>query len=130
MLVSCSFCGLVHKRGETCKKRIKAKRRPKEADFINKFRWGSAWKKKREEIKKLDKFLCQICLLNKYHTERIYNFDNLEVHHILNLKDYFSLKLENSNLITLCSFHHKMAEEGIISIEELEEITKKRIYVF
>jgi len=125
LLVSCSFCGGLHERGEQCPKRIKAKRTPKEANEINKFRSSRKWKNKSSEIKKRDKFLCQVCLLDKYHTERIYNFYNLEVHHIFPLSFYFELRLENWNLITLCAFHHKLAENGNIPAVELKEIAAK-----
>lgn len=125
MLVACSFCGRNHNRGETCNRRIKTKRKAKEANFINVFRSSNAWKKKREEIKKRDRFFCQICLLNKYWTERQYNYKNLEVHHILPLRNYFDKRLQNSNLITLCEFHHTLAEDGKISIDELQDIALK-----
>ena len=60
----------------------------------------------------------------KYHTQQKYNFQNLEVHHIYKLVDFFHLRLDENYLITLCSFHHKMADNGIIQANELIEIVK------
>ena len=63
----------------------------------NKFRSSSTWKKKRAEILKRDHKKCKICG----------NKDGLQVHHIYSLDTNPELKLENSNLITLCdSCHH------------------------
>ena len=128
MLVSCSYCGLVHERGYKCNKAFRPKR-TKEANNIIRFRSSRLWKKKRDEIKKRDKFLCQVCLLDKYFTERIYNFHNLEVHHIIPLCKNFELRLEDNNLITICNFHHKLAENGNIPIDELTGMIKT-VYTF
>lgn len=63
-----------------------------------KFRSSSIWKRKRAEILKRDHKQCKICG-GKSH---------LQVHHIYSLDTHPMLKLENSNLITLCdSCHHK-----------------------
>lgn len=128
MLVSCSYCGSVHERGKQCNKAFRPKR-TKEANYITRFRSSTLWKKKREEIKKRDKYLCQVCLLDKYFTERRYNFHNLEVHHIIPLCKNFDLRLEDSNLITICAFHHKLAENGEIPNYELREMIKN-VYTF
>lgn len=125
MLVSCQFCGFVHKRGFSCSKRLRPKR-TKEETLLTSFRSSYRWKQKREEIKKLDKYLCQICLIEKYHTERKYNFTNLEVHHIYKLEAFWEKRLLDDNLITICSYHHKMAEAGEIPKSVLMELTRKR----
>lgn len=125
MLISCIHCGGYHKRGEECPKRFQAKHKPKEENFASKFRSSRAWKNKREEIKKRDSFLCQVCLQEKYYTQRKYNFENLEVHHIYKLVDYFQFRLEDDFLVTLCSFHHKMADSGKIPVSELLKLAKK-----
>ena len=124
MLVSCSFCGRYHNRGEICPKRFQAKRKPKEDNFSNRFRSSRAWKKKREEIKKRDNFLCRVCFLEKYNTQLKYNFHKLEVHHIYKLSDFFQFRLDENYLITLCCYHHKMADNGIIPAAFLLKIVK------
>ena len=73
--------------------------------------------KKRKQIKKRDKYLCQLCL-----KDNIYTYDNLQVHHIIPLAEDYNKKLDSDNLITLCRMHHEQAEKGIISKEELYEL--------
>jgi 5-methylcytosine-specific restriction enzyme A len=124
MLVSCKHCGGAHTRGAVCTKKAPSIRRKKEASYITAFRGSRVWKAKREYIKTRDKQLCRICLLERYNTTRKYNFHLLEVHHIQPLFRRWDKRLEDNNLITLCSYHHKMAENGIIPIAELEEIVK------
>lgn len=124
MLVSCKHCNGVHPRGAICTKKTPAIRRKKEASYITAFRGSRAWKAKREHIKSRDKFLCQICLLERYFTTRKYNFQLLEVHHIQPINERWTERLNDYNLITLCSMHHKMAENGNIPKAELLEIAK------
>jgi 5-methylcytosine-specific restriction endonuclease McrA len=124
MLVSCKHCGGVHTRGAVCTKKAPIIRRKKEASYITAFRGSRAWKTKREHIKTRDKFLCQICLLERYFTTRKYNFHQLEVHHIQPINERWTERLADYNLITLCSMHHKMAENGSIPRAELLEIVK------
>lgn len=121
MLVSCSYCNSVHSRGFKCTNRPKNNRGKKEETYISRFRSTRIWQKKREEIKKLDKYLCQSCLKNGR-----YVFQKLEVHHISPVKEKWNKRLVNENLITLCSSCHKMAENEEIKRRELEEITQKR----
>lgn len=122
MLVSCASCNGLHNRGEKCFNKVKRKR-IKEMTPIVKFRNTGAWKKKRLEIKTRDKFLCQYCLL-----EKKYIFNDLEVHHITPLIENFQLKLENSNLITLCHNCHFMAENNEINSSLLSKIAAKNVY--
>ena len=79
------------------------------------FRNSTAWKKKREEIKERDKYLCAYCL----RVDRVITQDNLEVHHIVKISDSEEGRLRNDNLITLCRYHHERAEKSIIDKEEL-----------
>ena len=75
---------------------VKAK--PKERILFSK-----AWKDKREEIKSLDKGICQRCLI-KFG---IVTIENLEVHHIEPLTTKWERRLQNDNLITLCLQCHR-----------------------
>lgn len=86
------------------------------------FRNTTAWRKKREEIKKRDRYLCQACLNNLRGTVKRLTTDDLSVHHIRPLKTNFELRLDDDNLITLCAFHHELAENGHISASELKDI--------
>jgi len=89
------------------------KKNTKESQFRN----TNAWIKKRNQIKKRDKYLCQLCL-----KDNIYTYDNLQVHHIIPIAKDYNKKLDSNNLITLCRMHHEQAEKGIISKEELYEL--------
>lgn len=119
MQKTCSKCGIVPE-GHICPYRT-YKKKTKDSK-ANKFRSTKAWLNKREEIKTRDKCLCQMCINNRYFTINIYNYDKLEVHHITPIEEDYNKRLDNDNLITLCNFHHKMAECGKIPREELYEI--------
>ena len=120
MLKSCSICGGIHKRGETCPNF-------KPIDYVKKdelyeFRNSAKWQKKREEIKLRDKHLCIACLNRLPGTIKQYNSVDLQVHHIQPLKTNWEQRLDDDNLITLCKTHHKMAEIGVISAEKLKKM--------
>ncbi len=70
--------------------------------------------------------MCQICLKNLYDTERQYNSKELEVHHIVPIKENDDLCLEDTNLITLCTRHHKMADRGEIPRDLLQRIAREQ----
>lgn len=77
---SCSVCGGIHPEDKMCKRVYK--KNTKESQFRN----TNAWIKKRNQIKKRDKYLCQLCL-----KDNIYTYDNLQAHHIItNIKSIFS----------------------------------------
>lgn len=116
MLKSCSYCGGIHQRNHKCSRRPKRK---KETNEINKFRWSTVWMKKSKWIRERDKHLCQICLLERYNTQTKYNFNNIEVHHIVPLIEDWNRRLDDTNLISLCAYHHKMADSGQIPKDEL-----------
>ena len=78
MLKSCSYCGKIHDSKYMCKEKPKRKKEVTEAD---KFRWTRVWQKKREDIKKRDLYLCQICIRELYNTKNKYNTSSLSVHH-------------------------------------------------
>ena len=123
MLKTCSHCGIVEE-NHICKYRhYKKKNKDSKAD---KFRKTKAWTNKSLELRQKSKYLCAICMENKYHTINQFNFDKLSVHHIVPLEEDYNKRLDNDNLICLCYYHHKMAEKGEISREELFELVNKR----
>lgn len=70
-------------------------------DKIRMFYVSNEWKKKRQEIVRRDNNHCIICkALCRYELSN-------DVHHIVPLLKDFSKRLENDNLISLCSYHHK-----------------------
>lgn len=119
MLKTCSVCGKIHDYNKVCRRQTK-NNNTKE----NKFRNTNKWIEKRKQIKIRDKNLCQICITGKYDTMYRYNYKQLEVHHIIPIKEDYSKRLDSSNLITLCRYHHELAESGQIPREELLKIVE------
>ena len=120
MLKTCSICNKIHDFNIQCYSN-KQKKRSKPNSFRNTY----IWQEKREEIKERDTHLCQICVRNKYDTDMLYNYENLEVHHIVPIEEDYSKRLDSFNLITLCNMHHRLAEEGVIEREELQKIVQE-----
>lgn len=116
----CNICNAIHDGKCTVKREYKQKVKDSEAD---KFRNTSAWRKKKEEIKKRDKYLCRVCLLAKI-------IDNaVEVHHIEPLKSAYDKRLDSNNLICLCRYHHEKAEKGYIDKRRLKKIIENEVDV-
>lgn len=118
MLKSCSRCGKIHDFNKVCYKN----RQVRGLSDADKFRKTYKWHKKSEDIRERDKHLCRCCLANIYNTTAIYNLNKLEVHHIIPLEEDFNLRLDDDNLITLCCYHHKLADKNIISRIILKEL--------
>lgn len=131
MLKACKHCGRIHDKNHDCGKKpkknhasFKKNAAPTKAD---RFRWSGAWKRKAEEIKRRDLFLCRACLAELAGTRRKHNGKDLSVHHIEPLEEAYELRLADDNLITLCAGHHRQAEQGEISKETLRRLTKEPI---
>lgn len=117
-LVSCSRCGQLHPRGYKCNVgRIK-----KNVQEVDKLHSTNRWTKKAIQIKEDARYLCEVC-----RDQDILNYFNLEVHHITKLRDDPDGLLEDSNLICLCTYHHKKADAGEIEADYLRELARKRI---
>ena len=123
MLKSCSYCGRIHDSKYICKEKPSKNKTITEAD---KFRWTSLWQKKREEIKKRDLYLCQICIRELYNTVTKYNTEELSVHHNTPINKDYDKRLDNNNLLTVCDYHHKMCERGEITQEEVQRIINEQ----
>ena len=121
MLKTCKYCGIVPE-NHVCphkKPRTTYLRNGEAGDFRKTYKWT----KKSEEIRERDKYLCQVCIRNLYNTTNIINYRKLEVHHIVPINEDYDKRLDDENLITLCSKHHKMADAGEIPREELLGMT-------
>ena len=123
MLKSCQYCGRIHDSKYICEKRASRKKQTTEAD---KFRWTSKWQKKRDEIKKRDLYLCQICIRELYNTVTKYNTEDLSVHHNIPINEDYNKRLDNNNLLTVCGYHHEMCESGEIPREEVQTIINEQ----
>lgn len=111
----CTVCGKIHE--GRCKQMYGGERNSQ----ADKFRNTQAWKRAAKLIIERDLNCCRVCLMNGVFTNR-----RLSVHHIVPLAEDFSLRLDESNLITLCGFHHKQAERGAISRKTLRELAEKK----
>ena len=117
--VTCKYCGVVQ-RGHQCPHR---KSRQKSGDRrSDSFRKTKAWTNKSIEIRQRDRYLCQVCLRNLYNTMSFLNYKTVEVHHITPIEEDYDRRLDNDNLISLCSYHHHMADNGQIPREVLQNI--------
>ena len=116
MLKACSRCGKIHEYNYKCNKGKVYKQ-----NDIDKLRSTTRWTDKSKEVREASNYLCAVCL-----DEGIYNYKDVEVHHIEKLQQRPDLLLENDNLIALCRFHHKKEDNGEISVEYLQELVKKR----
>ena len=97
-------CGDLHPIGEPCpnKNKYNKDHLSEKGKKANNFYKSKVWKDKREEIKSLDKGLCQRCLI-KFG---IITTNGLEIHHIEPLNIKWEKRLQNDNLITLCKQCH------------------------
>lgn len=120
---SCKYCGKVHKENFKCKKKPIQKKRSTEAV---KLRNSPKWQKKRQQIKKRDLYLCQICIRDLYNPLRKFNYEDLEVHHAVSIEQDKNLALKSNNLITLCSYHHRLCDSGKIPINEVKQIIEQQ----
>mgnify|MGYP000368256134 FL=1 len=120
MLKSCKYCGRIHDSKYDCGK--KPKRKQKATTDKNKFRWSRQWRKKAEQIKQRDNYLCQLSL--REDPPR-YVYDNLEVHHIIPIEEDWDKRLDDDNLITLSRDYHRKADRGEIPRELLLRIARE-----
>ena len=100
MFKSCNRYGGIHDSNYTCNKEKVFKKVDSEA---SRFRNEYKWKQKRKQIKERDKYLCKVCRCNIYHTTHVYNYNKIEVHHIVSLEQDYNKRLDDDNLITLCA---------------------------
>lgn len=116
MFKACAVCGKIHPSGKRC--------------FVGKFvedaeskaRRTNAWRMKAEGVKADANYLCEVC-----REQGVYVYENLEVHHIVKLRDAPDRLLDDTNLICLCNKCHRLAEKGLIPQERLFRLARERI---
>lgn len=126
MIRSCKYCGTYHDTKLDCgKKPTKArtgKGYTKERTDIDRARNTRKWRAKSLEIRQRDKGLCQVCIRQLYNTFNQYTMHTIEVHHIVPLHESMYRMYDNNNLISVCKYHHNMAEHGDIPRHRLHSI--------
>ena len=121
MLRTCSHCGVVPE-DHICPHR-KIRKNYSDADDIRK---TNRWHRKSLEIRERDNFLCKVCINEVYNTKIKYNSNDISVHHIVPLEEDSRLAFENNNLISLCRYHHELAERGDIPRNELKDMINEK----
>ena len=112
----CSRCGKIHKFNERCPVPRQTKD-TKERRLRSKY----CWTKKSGEIRQRAKYLCEVC-----QKEGKLTYDGVETHHIIKLSEDETGLLDNYNLIALCVYHHRQADNGEIEVDYLRELARVR----
>lgn len=122
MLKVCAKCGKIHDFNYICKKQNRINNNfQKSVDKENEFRQTSKWKKKSLQIRNEAQGLCEVC-----RSKKEFSYGRIEVHHIIKLRENIDLGLDDDNLIALCSYHHKQADNGELSIDYLKSLVEER----
>nr|DAU49992.1 MAG TPA: NinG recombination protein [Caudoviricetes sp.] len=79
------------------------------------FRGSSTWKKKRKAILDRDDHKCLICGSNT----------DLQVHHILSISTHPQLRLDDNNLISVCTQCHENIHNNLYSQIYLTNLINK-----
>ena len=116
-LRSCSKCGKMHPRGYRCNQgRVYSR------TDDDRLRSRYQWTKKALQIKDDALGLCEYC-----KSQGLITYDDLEVHHIVKIRDNPEGLLDDENLVCLCNYHHRQADAGEIDAEFLKELAWRRI---
>lgn len=117
MLKACSRCGKIHDKGFKCTASASLPLTEEQ-----RARNTRKWTKKSEKIRQEAFNLCEVCKAEGDFTPK-----NIEVHHIVKIRHDKERIFDEENLITLCTYHHKLADAGKISEVYLRELVEKRI---
>lgn len=116
MFKACSKCGRIHSSNYECNVG-----RTFTGGNERKLRSTYSWTKKSLEIRERANHLCEVC-----RAMGIFTYNNIEVHHIIKVKDDESQLLNDENLICLCEEHHKQADRNEIDKDYLRELARQR----
>lgn len=122
MLKTCSNCLKIHDSKVVCKSKQYYKKTTKDNKDVNyiKIIKSKRWQKVSSLVKSLDCYNCLVCLDCDIRQPQ-----NLEVHHITKVLDDISKAYDVDNLITLCIYHHKQADNNKISKKDLQDLISK-----
>lgn len=115
---ACSRCGKLHKAGYRCAAGRDYSMSKTDVDNMRNTR---KWHNKSAAIKAASQYLCAAC-----RAQGIYTYDNLEVHHIIKLRDAPDKLLDDDNLVCLCQNCHTLADAGLIEADYLRKLAAKR----
>lgn len=69
--------------------------------------------------------MCVCCAHNLKGTLDVLNTEDLSVHHITPIEEDYDLRLDDTNLITVCGMHHEMCEAGKIGREVQRQLAEE-----
>lgn len=123
MYRACARCGKIHQKGERCPRwRPRSQKgRRYETTEERKLRSTYAWTLKSIEVREKANYLCEVC-----RDQNKITYDDIEVHHIVKVREDGTGLLDNRNLVCLCQEHHKKADKGQIPSDYLKELAEKR----
>lgn len=128
MLKSCHYCGRIHDKNYMCLQKEAAikSRQKKKGKKEDRFRSSAEWKWKREDIRIRDRQMCQVCARGLYDAEKEVRTKDIEVHHIVPIEEDWDSRMDGENLVTLCRYHHEMAEKNQIKRIILKKIAQEQ----
>lgn len=128
MLKSCHYCGRIHDKNYMCPQKEEAikRRQKKKGTKEDRFRSSTEWKWKREDVRLRDRQMCQVCARGLYGTEKEIQTEDIEVHHIVPIEEDWDSRMDGENLVTLCRYHHNMAEKKQIKRIILKKIAREQ----
>ena len=123
MLKSCTYCGKTHGYNEICPKKAEYRKKYNNNNYkresaADRFRNSRIWREKRDAIQRRDCYMCRCC----FCIDKRITTSGLSVHHIVPINNNYELRLQDSNLITLCRLHHEQAEKGMIKADVLRSL--------
>lgn len=119
-LYSCKYCGRIHPKGFDCGR--KPKHGSDKDTEERRFRSSQRWTKMSASIRERDHYMCVYCKQQENKVTR----KEIEVHHIIPVKEDYDRRLDGDNLISLCREHHEAAEAGQISRKLLLSLAKQQ----
>lgn len=119
MYKSCSRCGKIHASNYQCNIGRVARKHNGGTERTLRSSWK--WTEKSKEIRDKAHYMCEVCM-----SEGRINLSDVEVHHIIKVKDNEDLLLDNFNLICLCTTHHHQADSGELSQDLLQDLARQR----
>ena len=129
MLKSCPYCHRIHDNLYKCapKMAVIRKRQNRLGTEADRFRRTNAWTSKSLAVRERDHHMCLCCKAQLVGTDRVIETDSISVHHIVPIEENFELRLEETNLISVCSVHHEMCEANKITRDMQRKLVEDSI---
>lgn len=118
MLRVCKICNKIHHHDYKCKKKVASRNTTELQRKENKFYTSYEWIKLSNLKKKDVLYQCEVCKLFRV----VPNYSN-EVHHLTEVREDWSKRLEWDNLLAVCSScHHSLIHKN--KLKSFKEIKK------